>query len=176
MHSPNNKFLLLAALFVAFALAPATYAQKTEDGKNVNVINTPKVLNANDSNIFQEFRVDNNFNDAQKVFTYTVPAGKRLVIEYVSVTATIGAGEKVRAFVRGGNGFTEAIHPIVMNYQVTVSSNDVFVGSQPLKLYAEPGTSVVVLVSRRDAANTGAVSPNAGLESSITGYLVDVPQ
>ena len=183
MHSPNHKFLLLVALFAALAFAPATYAQKPEETKNVNVVNTPnvniantpKVLNANDSNIFQESRVDNNFTTDLKIFSYTVPPGKRLVIEHASVIADIGRGEKVHAFVRGGNGFQDAINPFTMTFQVTVGTNDMFVGSQPMKLYAEPGTTIEVLITRRDAANTGAVSPNANLHSSISGYLVDVP-
>ena len=181
MHRLNHKFLMLAAIFAALALAPAAHAQKPEEAKNVNIVNTPnvnvantpKVLNANDSNVFQESRVENNFTDDLKVFSYIVPAGKRLVIEYASLTANIGRGEKVRAFVRGGNSFQDAIHPIIMTFQMTVGTNDLFVGSQPLKLYAEPGTTVEVLVSRRDAANTGAVTPNGNLHASISGYLVD---
>lgn len=180
-----NKLLTLAALFAVFAIAPmATYGQsKSEEPKNVNVVNTPnvniantpKVLNANDSNIFQESRIENNLNDEVKVFTYSVPLGKRLVIEFASIRANVGHGEKVQAFVRGGNGFQDAIHPIIMNFQMAVGSHDLFVGAQPMKLYAEPGTTVEVLISRRDAANTGAVSLNANVDSSISGYLVDVP-
>ena len=179
-----NKFLMLAAIFAAFALAPmATYGQsKTEDPKNVNVVNTPnvniantpKVLNANDSNIFQESRVENNLNDQSIVFTYSVPLGKRLVIEFASIRADVGHGEKVQAFIRGGNGFQDAIHPIVMNFQMVAGSNDLFVGAQPMKLYAEPGTTVEVLISRRDAANTGTVTLHADVQSSVSGYLVDV--
>jgi hypothetical protein len=181
-----NKLLMLVALFAAFALAPmATYGQsKSEDPRNVNVVNTPnvniantpKVLNANDLNIFQESRVDNNFKDSLKVFTFTVPLGKRLVIEYASVFANLGKGEKVHAFVRGGNGFQDALHPIVMTFQATIGGHDLFVGSQAMKLYAEPGTTVDLLISRRDAADTGAVNQDSNIEGSISGYLVDVPQ
>ena len=180
-----NKLLMLAALFSVFAIAPvATYGQKQpEEPKpvtvvntpNVKIANTPKVLNANDSNIFQESRVDNNFNDSVKVFSFSVPLGKRLVIEYASVLANIGKGEKVHAFVRGGNGFQDALHPIIMNFQLTSAGNDLFVGSQLLKLYAEPGTTVEILISRRDAADTGAVDQDSNLQASISGYLVDVP-
>jgi hypothetical protein len=184
MNRFTNKILMLSALLAAFAIAPmASYGQsKVEEPKNVNVINTPnvtvsntpKVLNANDSNIFQETRLKNGTNDPQEVFSYAVPAGKRLVIEFVSVNATIGEGEKMHAFIRGG-GFTDAIHPIIMNFQVTVASRDLFAGAQLMRMYAEPGTTVEILVSRRDAADTGAVGGNAFIETSISGYLVDVP-
>ena len=185
MNRFTNKILMLSALLAAFAIAPmASYGQsKVEEPKNVNVVNTPnvtvsntpKVLNANDSNIFQESRLKNSTNDPQEVFSYAVPLGKRLVIEFVSVQATIGEGEKMRAFIRGGNGFTDAIHPIIMNFQVTVASRDLFAGAQLMRMYAEPGTTVEILVSRRDAADTGAVKANAFIETSISGYLVDVP-
>ena len=186
MYKFTNKLLVLGALFAVFAIAPAaTYGQqsKPEEPKNVNVVNTPnvniantaKVLNANDSNIFQESRGDNSFTDALTIFTYQVPLGKRLVIEFASIRASLGRGEKMEAFVRGGNAFRHALHPIVMNFQLTSATHDIYVGSQAMKLYAEPGTTVEVLVSRRDAANTGAVSSDASVESSISGYLVDVP-
>ena len=185
MNRFSSKLLIFGALLAVFTIAPtATYAQgKVEEPKNVNVVNTPnvivtntpKILNANDSNIFQEARVKNSTNNDAEFFTYTVPLGKRLVIEFVSVNATIGKGEKMHSFIRGGNGFSDAVHPITMNFQVTVANRDIFVGAQQMRMYAEPGTTVEILVSRRDAADTGAVSPNAVMETSISGYLVDVP-
>lgn len=184
MNKLTNKLLMLAALFAVFAIAPvASYGQsKPDETKNVNVINTPnvkvtntpKVLNANDSNIFQETRVNNNLNESLEVFSYTVPLGKRLVVEFASVSASVGKGEKVEAFIRGGNGFTDADHPILMNFQVTIGVNDLLAGAQLMKMYAEPGTVVNIVILRRDAANTGAVSSGARLSSSISGYLVDV--
>ena len=185
MNRVINKLLMLSAFLAVFALSPiASYAQgKVEEPKNVNVVNTPnvsvtntpKVLNANDSNIFQETRVKNSTDDDLEIFSYSVPLGKRLVIEFVSVSATIGKGEKMHAFIRGGDVFNDAIHPITMNFQVTVASRDLFAGAQLMKMYAEPGTTVEILVSRRDAADTGAVKPGASFSTSISGYLVDVP-
>jgi hypothetical protein len=35
---------------------------------------------------------------------------------------------------------------------------------------------VDLLISRRDAADTGAVNQDSNIEGSISGYLVDVPQ
>jgi hypothetical protein len=184
MNEFSNKLLILGSLLVLFAIAPvATYGQdKAEKPQNVNVVNTanvnvantPKVLNANDSNIFQETRVANGTNDALEVLSFTVPEGKRLVIEFASVRATIGKGEKLQAFITGGNGFTDASHPIVMNFQQTVAGDDIFVGAQQMRMYVEPGRQVQVVVLRRDAADTGIVSSNANLQTSISGYLVDV--
>jgi hypothetical protein len=68
------------------------------------------------------------------------------------------------------------LHPIVMTFQATIGGHDLFVGSQAMKLYAEPGTTVDLLISRRDAADTGAVNQDSNIEGSISGYLVDVPQ
>ena len=193
MNRVINKLLMLSAFLAVFALSPiASYAQgKVEEPKNVNVVNTPnvnvtntpnvsvtdtpKVLNANDSNIFQETRVKNSTDDVFEIFSYSVPLGKRLVIEFVSVSATIGKGEKMHAFIKGGDVFNDAIHPITMNFQVTVANRDLFAGAQLMKMYVEAGTTVEILVSRRDAADTGAVKPGASFSTSISGYLVDVP-
>ena len=192
MKKFSKTILMLGGIMLALAVAPmATYAQsKVEEPKNVNVVNTPsvnvantpnvsvtntpKVRNANDLNIFQESR-GTFTNDDLEVFSYLVPLGKRLVIEFASVNATIGRGEKLRALIRGGNGVTDADHAIVMSFQVPVAGKDIFVGAQQMRMYAEPGTTVTILVNRRDAADTGIVSANAFIQTSISGYLVDVP-
>ncbi|HTG95631.1 MAG TPA: hypothetical protein VL866_23725 [Pyrinomonadaceae bacterium] len=192
MKKFSKTILMLGGIVLALAVAPmASYAQsKVEEVKNVNVINTPsvnvanipnvnvtntpKVRNANDLNIFQESR-GTFTNDDLEVFSYLVPLGKRLVIEFASINATIGRGEKLRALIRGGNGLTDADHAIVMSFQVPVAGQDIFVGAQQMRMYAEPGTTVTILVNRRDAADTGIVSANAFIQTSISGYLVDVP-
>src|SRR5262245_9124666 len=175
-----KKFLAVGFMVAVFALASTVSYAQTDTKKDVNVVNTPsvevvntpKVLNGNDSNIFQDLRFkDTNFN--ADTVTFTVPAGKRLVIEFASIRTNVGAGEQVQAFIRGGSGFSDVVHPIVMTFQQRLAGQDNYVGSQLMGMYAEPGTTVELLVSQ---VNGGAgPTPGARIEGSISGYLVHVP-
>ena len=192
MNKFSNKLLVRGSLFVLFAIAPvASYGQdkstnnhntenvnvvntpnvKVVNTPNVKITNTPKVLNGNDSNIFQDRRELTTDLNADAV-SFTVPLGKRLVIEFASIRTTVGQGEQVQAFIRAGNGLADAIHPILMSFQQTVAGQDNYVGGQLMRMYAEPGTTVELLVSR--VKGGAAPSPNARITGSVSGYLVDL--
>jgi hypothetical protein len=190
MNKFSNRLLVLGSLLVFFAIAPiSSYGQdKAEKPQNVNVVNTPnvnvanspnvnvtntpKVLNANDSNIFQERR-DKDINLPVESVSFTVPQGKRLVIEFVSVRTTVGEGEQVEAFILAGSGGNNnAFHPIIMTFQRNLLGKDFVVGGQQMRMYAEPGTLVEILVSR--AKGGVNVLTDAHIQGSISGYLVDV--
>jgi hypothetical protein len=54
----------------------------------------------------------------------------------------------------------------------TLSSGtfDFFAASQPMRIYADPGSSVEVLLTRSDTS-----SSNGGVIFSFSGYLVGIP-
>lgn len=182
MNRFTNKILMLSAILAAFAIVPVvSYGQSaTSKTENVNVVNvpqvkignTPKVLNANDLNIFQG-RVDKDTSNNVDLVLFTVPTGKRLVIEFASLRVNADEGEQISAFIRAGDNFTDAIHPIVMTFQQSSSGKDLVVGGQQLRMYAEPNTAVELLVSR--TKNGVGASSTAHISGSISGYLVDVP-
>jgi hypothetical protein len=87
----------------------------------------------------------------------------------------LGKNERVEALIRGGDGARDARHSVIMTFQERVAGNDVFSGAQLMRMYAEAGTFVEVLVSRRDAGDTGLVSANAVIDTSISGHLVSAP-
>ena len=107
----------------------------------------------------------------QGVFFKNVPAGKRLVIEHVSVRAELPPGQTARATIVVSLNGEAATHYLVMVGQGTVISQPtnraVFVASQEMRLYVDAATGPGVNVERDNANEPG----NA--YASISGYLVD---
>ena len=101
---------------------------------------------------------------------YTVPAGKRLVIEYASMDANVPAGELAQLAIatRTGGETVEHAFPLTPPSVAFSAGRAANVGQQ-VRLYADPGTSVVVTGSR-----SGFGSP-ASFIFTISGHLVDVP-
>ena len=151
--------------------------------KPVNVVNTPTVQISNPDVAPVPVRdVDNPAR--QPVHTnvfcianstlgcdetiYTVPAGKRLVIEYASMLAEIPVGQvaswTISTFVGGRlerHRFPQT-PPSVAFHNVNATES-----GQQVRIYADPGTNV----------NAGGI-PNSGsgpFTFIISGHLVDVP-
>ncbi len=107
------------------------------------------------------------------VFDFVVPAGKRFVIESVNARV-FGANEAFMAFITTtttqmstGTPVT-AQHPLNVILQ-PVPNNLVFVTSESLKLYADPGTHVSVTIQR-----TGLFQTIDPVDGSLVGYLVNL--
>ncbi len=97
----------------------------------------------------------------------TVPAGKHLVIETLSVQLDVTpSGSKLEAFVTytsGGADVTLFV-PLTFAYTDTATGYDFYVGMQAVRLYADPGT--VLTVSGTGPGSTGT------LFLTVSGYLV----
>lgn len=110
-----------------------------------------------------------------------VPFGKRLVIEHVSfrvrsLEATAAGSAQPRfatsaSLVTKANG-VPAEHELIVN-RADVGSASFNVVSQPLRVYADPGSLVFVQVDGRFKANAG--SPLEITHLTVSGHLVDVP-
>jgi hypothetical protein len=100
----------------------------------------------------------------------TVPAGKRAVIEHVSCIDYLGTGNN---FVRTELRYTlggvlnrhQFVHTLVGNS--FVSGIDVWSFSQPVRLYADAGTTIQIYALRWSTAGSG------GIECHISGHYVD---
>jgi len=91
------------------------------------------------------------------------PAGKELVIEFVTINALIPTGENLWSASINRN-------PLVIVPQGDVGSgNDAFTASQQVRLYVSSQESILFIVSRNTTAGGGVVGV------TISGYLVDVP-
>ena len=109
-----------------------------------------------------------------------VPAGKELVIEYASLDGCILPGQSVELSVSTEIGGAFVRHAVniappaagpgvgVIACSIPNASSITAVGQQ-IRLYADPGTPVLVEGDRN--SNTGLAS----FSFSISGYLVDVP-
>lgn len=95
--------------------------------------------------------------NGDSVQIFTVPAGKRLVIEHVSARCYNGAlPTYLQVYVFGSPG---------SYHFVPVNSNGI--SSQPLRLYADSGNNVQINVP---------ISPSGGdCSFSVTGYYVTLP-
>jgi hypothetical protein len=101
----------------------------------------------------------------------TVPAGKRGVIEHVSCIISLDPSNN---FVRiqvdvttNGNVNSHQFLPSHVGPSIGGLENWAF--SQPVRLYADPGTDVELRVSRRLASSSG------GVECYVSGHYVDLP-
>ncbi len=97
----------------------------------------------------------------------TVPAGKRLVIEYVSVLASGPTGQRYQASIGVRQGTTAGLYFLALSPQGTFDFNDQLIAGQPTRLYSDAGTSVGVELVRSATASTAF-----GI-FTISGYLVD---
>ena len=106
----------------------------------------------------------------------TVPAGKRLVIEFVSATGQLPPGQQVVAWrintiapPTGGQ-----THELLINAQPPFVNGDaLFRASQQVRLYADPGATAGADVRALFTRNTSA--GQALFLMTISGYLVNVP-
>lgn len=105
---------------------------------------------------------------------FDVPAGKRLVIESVTVSAYLPTGQKL---VYAGFSTKTADSPTVGHSLNIVAhgndaqDHDVFNASQLTRGYSEAGTGSVRVTVQRDSN----LSNSNFVLTSVTGYLVDLP-
>jgi hypothetical protein len=129
---------------------------------------------------------------ANGVFTQSVPAGKRLVIEFVSfdcsttrpstVSSTGGSGpvdvviarinaEHSTSTSKAGVWYRLLVHnqgTIAGNPTASIAAADHYAVSQSVRIYADPGP-LLVSASLSDRSST------ANCEVVVSGYLIDVP-
>jgi hypothetical protein len=168
--------VLAAALVLASpdaAYAPPPFVQ------DVNVVNTPlpvEVTNTPAAEPVQHKCVCViSGGSATTTDTVTVPSGRRLVIEFVSVRALVPIGQtpEVQIFTGTGglpSGTTSMGHSIALPVTpVPGGSVDVYHASQPVRLYADPGSGVTIHVARFQTTGT------ATFEVTFSGHLVTLP-
>jgi hypothetical protein len=101
---------------------------------------------------------------------FTVPKGKRLVIELIAGQGSVEAEQILEAGIATTVNGNLANYPLVLSKEGIIANRARFVGSQLMRVYADPGT--VVFVS---AGRTAPGSGSAEFTLAISGQLVDVP-
>ena len=121
---------------------------------------------------FQRFLVDQinpGESNAGSRISFTVPEGKRLVIEYVSFIGVVPTGQKLRVKVDAHAGGIGSHHLTLTNEGTFQGGTEDVKASQLTHFYADPGTDVFIGVARN------SVNGTVGINASVSGYLVDVP-
>jgi hypothetical protein len=95
---------------------------------------------------------------------YVVPAGKRLVIEYVDARFRTGASATPSVLLQAGGDYSVALEEQGPDY----FGGPLYVGGQTVKLYADAGSLVHAEVSRGPLGFGGTATVG------IVGYLVDL--
>lgn len=108
---------------------------------------------------------------------YTVPTGKRLVIEYIDGQFMFSpAQNSARSYWKLGihdpNADSSTDHPIATTTETgpcTLTQSCVVI-SKPVRIYVEPGSSLYMTFGY----SLNQAPFNAGMNGTINGYLVDV--
>jgi hypothetical protein len=135
----------------------------------LHVIQTDSLLDA----VSRSALVEIDMSNPTGVGTlYTVPAGKRLVVEHVSAACGLPLGQHL-GFVSITTTPTQNADPVAHYLTPLIigdpaSSGD-FAASTPMRLYAHPGTTVGVQAYRPGSFD------HAVCKISMTGFLVNLP-
>jgi len=177
----TKLFLLLTPILLScFALLPI--AQAAPSPSNVIVVNTtasPVPLRDVDNPARQPFQAEavggiaDGASTTGDITLTTVPVGKRLVIEHVSVLGKMLAPQRL---VLGGMGSGQPggkVHWLDIKVQGSNADAtlDYFVASQLVRFYQDPGP--VRCLAERDS--TAGANP-ASVTFTISGYFVDCPE
>lgn len=101
-----------------------------------------------------------------------MPAGRRFVIEYVSTKCKLGLGEKVEVTFDALTSGVTGLYTIPVQYEGSTFGFDAEFGSQMVKVYVDPGTTIGLEMHRQ---GTPGISGSPYCDYSFSGYLVTVP-
>ncbi len=153
-----------------------------ENTPNVNVTNIPPISIDNDSTDplpveriapvrlpFQHEEKDLVPSTGSKVLDFMVPEPDRLVIERVSARIVASSGSNIRdiSLRTTVNGMTAPHWLVVGNSREDTGLGNIFVVGQDVRLYADPGSLVRLLVTV-DPIGSADVSA----QMSVSGYQV----
>ena len=156
---------LVALVLACFAISRSAQAAEPSGIQNVSQFNPP----------FR--RSVGLFMDSGVIFDarqFALPAGKTLVVEFVSATTSMPAGEQP-ILLR-----ISSLEPIrlratseqdlLWNFVGPVNGQrDFFIASQQIRLYAVEGELIEIAASRNASEGFASISVN------VTGYLVTTP-
>lgn len=182
----NIKLGMAIAIIMSFCAFHSSDAAANRRANSVTISNTtanPVPVNVQnqvgtksaDNPDFQPFDTSHSNstgNSDQLTFSFDVPAGKRLVIEFVTAYASVPPGQNIwflTVQTTTPDGATAHYIPVVAQ-GADVGGNSRFSAAQQTKMFAEAGTDHVGVAIARNSS-TGSMSAGC----SISGHLIDVP-
>ena len=177
--------MCLVLLFGLALLPTTTWAQKSapvtvkntadEPVPVANTPNRPLSVRSTDNPAWQPLQ-RNSFWALPNFPGISVPAGKRFVIEFVSMAATYNACRPSTFKITTTAGSQEASFNIPLSDSISGvlsgTTHTTYVVSQQVRLYADPETEV--RASPAFVPGVPFCTPVSGI-IGISGYLVDVP-
>jgi hypothetical protein len=110
-----------------------------------------------------------NFSASDDSDSITVPPGKRLVIETVSVRGFLSTGLKADFKLQATTSFANVSYVFPTTSVGNFLSRDRLESTQSVHIYADPGTLVSVSAQKNSSGGSAVA------EYSISGHLVDLP-
>ncbi len=111
------------------------------------------------------FAIATGQNSASRLLL-TVPAGKRLVVETVSISLDIPQGQFLEKLTLTGNHHAFELAPTRLGTNAGV---DWYGGTFAFRTYVDPGAEVIVFGYRNVTSGTTVIS------AVMSGYYIDVP-
>jgi hypothetical protein len=179
----RSKCLLMAACLLALATALAftrayaeekTVAPPLTDVNVVNTIKNPIPVGDIQNPAFKPFQVDARFSlrrgegAAEAVLGDPgSTANQRVVIEHVTVGASMPDGQKVVVYIKIG----EIMHSLVLTSQGLWGTSRRFRASQPIRLYTDGGQDGIAFAGVERSSTTGTAS----FYFTVSGHLATLP-
>ena len=156
--------LAVAVCASALTLAASRPAHTAGGPIPVNVANTVPTtdLDSPDQQPFQYTLSPSSITSNSATDSYTVPAGKRVVIDYYSAQLT--------QYPAGGYGYLYLITTVGGNtsyYKILPPQSTTVPTNQLTKIYADPGTAISALVVQSSGSSSGA-------NVNLSGHYVTV--
>ena len=170
---------LLLLFVVAFVLVVPHRAEAQKPPSDVVVINnptTPVPTRDVDNPATQPIQVQavagvGTLTGPANFVLFTVPAGKRLVVEHFSSEVGIASTASVNRYALVTDQNFAFVAPAFHSPCGTCAgTTELFIASQPIRMYVDAGQALVVNITF-----SGAVGPSGFGFFSVSGYLVDVP-
>jgi hypothetical protein len=109
---------------------------------------------------------------ANVISPFVVPANKRLVIELIAGEIFVPTGQLLRVhIITTSNGSIGPNHALNFSTKVPFTgSQDIYTATLPVRLYADPGTTIHLQVQRDSTTGSSGTA-----EIAFSGYLVNLP-
>jgi hypothetical protein len=148
-------------------------------GYLVDAIANPVGVTSADNPARQPFQQVVHASSFQTLFpVFTVPNGKRLVVDFVSVEGFVPAGQTVTAFflaVRDPGAQIESFAHVIGPTSHGPSADggqDLFIASQQMELFVDPGKELIVNAISNCPPGQ---NPPRGANFFLSGHLVNLP-
>ena len=174
MHTARKSLMTVVALsmllgLVAFVTPTQSQGPGTSNPQplNVNVMNTPTVREASKQPFNDTIQSTIGDGAAAAAMTMTVPAGKQLVVTYVSGDVNLLVGQTASFNLRAGGNSSDAVLHKLASDSVEPTREVV---NEAFQLYLNAGETLSLQVRRSDTVGVGAITFN------VSGYLLPLSQ